>query len=272
MGHWYKECGEACHEIEDKNGKLRGTTLRDARKLNLMPSVTTILQLIANEGIVRWKIQLAVETSRGIPEHISNVEALQSANKAIDDYANAKADVGVELHESLEEFAIAMKNNNLELIQERLSPADYIAFAKLLSEAKVEHVLHAEINLAHKDCGYAGQIDLVGVGPDNELVFFDLKTKDTKGKGVKGFYPDDKHGFQLGAYANLYQKKFNTGKRQIRGAIGFISRDELNPEDKSRVCKVQHYDGTRMIECMNGFSNLANVWFSMKKYDPRMEF
>ena len=31
-GHWYDKDGNACHTIVGKNGKVRKTTLRDARK------------------------------------------------------------------------------------------------------------------------------------------------------------------------------------------------------------------------------------------------
>ena len=46
-GHWYLPDGAPAYEIRGTNGKVRPVTLRDARKLNLLPSVTTIMQCAA---------------------------------------------------------------------------------------------------------------------------------------------------------------------------------------------------------------------------------
>lgn len=54
-GHWYTQDGEPAYEVLGKNGKLRPTTVRDARKLNLAPSVTTIIRCAAAPGLEKWK-------------------------------------------------------------------------------------------------------------------------------------------------------------------------------------------------------------------------
>jgi hypothetical protein len=43
-GHWYGLDGTPRYTITGKNGKERNTTLRDARVMNLVPSVTTIIR------------------------------------------------------------------------------------------------------------------------------------------------------------------------------------------------------------------------------------
>ena len=50
-GHWYDREGNPAYTVIGKNGKPRGTTLRDARTLNLCPSVTTILGVAARPGL-----------------------------------------------------------------------------------------------------------------------------------------------------------------------------------------------------------------------------
>ena len=48
-GHWYTQDGKPMHWVDKADGKgTRNTTLRDARKLNLLPSVTNILKLLNN--------------------------------------------------------------------------------------------------------------------------------------------------------------------------------------------------------------------------------
>lgn len=66
-GHWYHRDGTPCYEIEGKGGKLRPTTLRDARKLHLLPSVTSIIRLAAAPGLVNWQIEQAILASLTLP-------------------------------------------------------------------------------------------------------------------------------------------------------------------------------------------------------------
>ena len=51
-GHWYTRSGDPMYTIMGKStGKPRNTTLRDARELNLVPSVTTILNVAAKPAL-----------------------------------------------------------------------------------------------------------------------------------------------------------------------------------------------------------------------------
>jgi hypothetical protein len=55
--HWYDRHGRPCYEVMSKPGVMRPTTLRDARKLNLVPSVTNIIRCAAAPGLEIWKQQ-----------------------------------------------------------------------------------------------------------------------------------------------------------------------------------------------------------------------
>ena len=50
-GHWYTKTGEPMYTIVGANGKERNTTLADAKKLDLVPSVTTILGIVAKPAL-----------------------------------------------------------------------------------------------------------------------------------------------------------------------------------------------------------------------------
>ena len=54
--HWYSAAGQACHEVPNKSkpGTSRPTTLRDARTMKLLPSVTTILGLLDKPQLTDW--------------------------------------------------------------------------------------------------------------------------------------------------------------------------------------------------------------------------
>ena len=60
MGHWYRKDGSPAH-FEGKNGG--DTTLRQARKLELYPSVTTVGQVRHKQGLVFWLQQEAALTA-----------------------------------------------------------------------------------------------------------------------------------------------------------------------------------------------------------------
>jgi hypothetical protein len=58
--HWYRRDGEPLHSVPSAKGEPRPTTLRDARKLGLLPSVTNVLgvinmgQFLARYGAVEF--------------------------------------------------------------------------------------------------------------------------------------------------------------------------------------------------------------------------
>lgn len=62
--HWYARDGAPAH-----SQGARPTTLRDARKLNLLPSVSTVLSVIAKPALTQWQVKqgilAALTTPRG---------------------------------------------------------------------------------------------------------------------------------------------------------------------------------------------------------------
>jgi len=62
-GHWYTQEGDPMYTIIGANGKERNTTLRDAKKDNLVPSVTTVLGMIAKPSLENWKINQALNSA-----------------------------------------------------------------------------------------------------------------------------------------------------------------------------------------------------------------
>ena len=71
-GHWYARDGEPMYTIIGANGKERNTTLRDAKSIGLVPSVTTILGMVAKPALENWKltqaIKAAIDLDRGEQE------------------------------------------------------------------------------------------------------------------------------------------------------------------------------------------------------------
>jgi hypothetical protein len=59
-GHWYDRSGRPCYEQRTQKGGLRATDLRDGRKLGLVPSVTTVLSVIAKPQLENWKVEQGI--------------------------------------------------------------------------------------------------------------------------------------------------------------------------------------------------------------------
>ena len=62
-GHWYDHDGKPMYTIIGANGKERNTTLRDAKKEGFVPSVTTIIGMIAKPSLENWKINQALNSA-----------------------------------------------------------------------------------------------------------------------------------------------------------------------------------------------------------------
>ena len=75
-GHWYTKDGEPMYTIIGANGKERKTTLRDARQLSLVPSVTTVMNMIAKPSLENWKMNQVLNSALTLERHEG--ESLQS--------------------------------------------------------------------------------------------------------------------------------------------------------------------------------------------------
>ena len=70
--HWYDKDGNACFEVpKAKGGGMRATTLADARKMGLYPSVTTIMGVMAKPQLDDWKLQQVAERAYANPQRVA---------------------------------------------------------------------------------------------------------------------------------------------------------------------------------------------------------
>ena len=194
--HWYTKTGESAYEVVGKNGKTRPTTLRDARELGLVPSVTSILALEAAPALTAWKVNQALLSAMTLPR-INGEDSDSFMKRCLEDsraQAKKAAERGTYLHGLLEQ----------SVRQGFISP-DILA----LDFSIIHHCitwLHTNFNgytwsperSFACEAGYGGKIDLVGESADNSVVIdykFTAKLDEKKTVG----YPN--HYTQLAAYA-----------------------------------------------------------------------
>ena len=103
--HWYRaEDGGPQYTVFAKDGSERPTTLRDARKMNLVPSVTTVLKVAAKPGLEVWKNEQMLLAALTLPRSPDESEKDFIARIVSDSKQTAKqaAERGTRVHESIE--------------------------------------------------------------------------------------------------------------------------------------------------------------------------
>lgn len=190
--HWYTKSGEPAYSVKNKDGHQRPTTLRDARKLGLVPSVTTIIKCAASPGLEAWKLQqmmLAALTLPRAPEETeeSFIGRIQSDSK---EQAKAAAERGSEVHAALESFF------------ETRHVTSKFSGAVLGTESQIVKVFgnlewSTEKSFGHP-LGFGGKVDLHS--SDGNGVVIDFKTKEFTSDQVEKVQGYDEHLMQLAAY------------------------------------------------------------------------
>lgn len=244
-GHWYTQEGEPMYTIIGVNGKERNTNLRDAKLLNLVPSVTTVMDLIAKPSLENWKINQALNSALSLKQEDGESDGSfiyrckQEAKKP----GMEAADLGTKIHGMIERGFLGQSTNK-----------PYKAVRKYLDEHYPDETWIAEDSFCASQ-GYGGMIDLYS----ESGIFVDFKTKDNlEGKNPKRLVYDS-HAMQLSAYAQ---------------GLGFD-----NPE---RVSIFVDRKQTDLISCyiwdqeshekhLAMFNSILTYWKLSKNYDPAGE-
>lgn len=188
-GHWYAPDGSPAYTIEAKKGGKRPTTIRDARLIGLVPSVTTILRCAAKPGLVRWQIEQALDAALTLPRlEGESLDAFKvRARRDAERQSKEAAERGSALHASLEAH-----------YKGGATPAEHmphcVAVDMALADAKLLGPWEAERSFA-SDLGYGGKLDL-----SSESCVVDFKSKPELESGKQ--YAYDEHCMQLAAYAH----------------------------------------------------------------------
>lgn len=284
--HWYRPDGTSCHTVPNKSkpGESRATSLTDARKLGLLPSVTTILDILDKPQLTDWKMeQVTSEFHRRIGviangrEHADiAVAVLDIAHRAFDELhadicerafqqVEDAADAGKLIHRAAELVLSGDLYNEDEqvFLPELKERFPMKTFIEPIRSFVREHDIHPTghevkvVNLVH---GYAGTGDLPmtckrGIG------FGDWKTRKTKpGRPVKAY---DTQLMQIGAYHGGHYSIVPRPGDFVAGFNLFISTTE-----PGRIEGVW-YSSEEVAAAYEAFTHMAAIWRFLKGYDPR---
>ena len=201
-GHWYTKEGTPAYTTIGKTGE-RATTLRDARKLGLLPSVTTINGQLSKAGLDTWKQQQVLLAALTLPRVATESEQEWLSRVMQDSKATGReaAERGTKIHAIIEGYFDQM------YMPEKPAYLDNIDVA--LKNAFGEQPWLAERSFGHP-LGYGGKCDLMA----KTGFIVDFKTKDTNLEKVDVYF---EHEMQLAAYRE------GLGMPTARCAIVFVN-------------------------------------------------
>ncbi len=250
--HWYRIDGTPVHKLPTADGRgERPTTIKDAKRLGLFPSVTGILSVLAKPGLEKWKLdQVALACLRTPKTRDESVDywCTRVRDVAFEQVEEA-ADLGTMIHGALE---LAMAG---EPYADDLRP--YVEPILAWRQEVGIQIVEREIKLVNRAEGFAGTADVLFRFGRNGVGILDYKTRKTKPGEVVLSY--DNQAMQLAAYAATYWGEENIGR--VLAANVFISTTE-----PGRMAVVKHPDPRRDWEA---FKMVAALWRYQKGYDPR---
>ena len=232
QGHWYDRDGNPAYQIIGANGKQRNTTLRDAKKLGLLPSVTTIIGTVAKPGLDRWKQEQAILAALTLPRLEDEEESAWLSRVLTDSKAQGReaADRGTHIHGVLESFFDGI------LLE---SVPDYCRNAENALKATFGNRLWIPEKSASHELGFAGKVDLHAKGDKVKgipPVLVDFKTKETPlDKAV--IY--DEFIMQTAAYRELL------GLPDARCAIMFVN----GLTNEVKLCEIEEAELQKGLKC-----------------------
>lgn len=254
-GHWYYPDGRTAYEMPKKDGSgMRKTTLADARKLGLYPSVTTILKILHKEALVNWLCEqtaLAVLTTPRLADEADDafVYRVLHTERQQDQEAQVARDKGTDIHSAIE--AHFTGNPVPPEMEQYVRPAinALIEFGGLPS---------SEVILIGS--GYAGRTDLVQDCDDCWRIW-DFKS--AKNLPEKGAWSD--HKLQLSAYAQAWVEKLVKGREMIKPIVtGNVYISTVKP-GQFVICEhKEHWQET----FEKGFRPLLWHWMWANDYWP----
>lgn len=235
--HWYTRSGEPMYTVRGQTGE-RATTLRDARSRNLVPSVTTILNVANKPALIVWMqrqvlLSALTLTRQDGETDESFIDRVMSDSREL---GKAAADAGTDIHNSIEDFWVGRPlSKHFEHVK---------ATNDLLRETFGEQEWIAERSFGH-ELGFGGKVDL-----HCPTAVVDIKTKEfAPGDKVDGY---DEHLMQLAAY------RIGLGIPEAKCANLFVSRTHPGTVFLKEWTEQEVQKGWNMFLCLLEFWQLKN--------------
>ena len=256
-GHWYAPDGSPQHTILTQKGAPRNTTLRDARKHGWLPSVTTILNVVAKPQLNDWRVREALKVAFDFAKDtMDSAEFVKTVMDVAHQPVQDAADEGSRIHAAIE----------ASYIPDAHVHAPYRVHVAAVRDALYRHLPSVtdwtpEARVVSLEHGYAGTCDLHSRA---HQIVADFKCKDFGNPdgtdcGKKMAYDQD---IQIVAYA----KALGFVLPQTRFLNVFVSRTVPG------VVRIHEWTADPKWDAYYAwrtFDAAANLWRLLHHYDPR---
>jgi len=245
--HWYTRDGEPMHTLIGANGKERATTLRDARKFGYLPSVTTVLDVVAKPGLNAWINDQAILAALTLPRIPGETDSAFAHRVVADMDAqrDQAAATGIRIHDAICMFLLG------GLPDPEMLP--YIqSVNRWFEEVKLAKIA-VETTVVSREWGFAGRMDLYAyVNGHRGLI--DFKSQDVK-KGKANFY--ETWPMQLSAYGQAQKE----GGKPVDDFYSVVI-----PTEKGESVQVHKWDERESD--FKAFAAAFLLWKYVKNYEP----
>jgi hypothetical protein len=241
--HYYTRTGEPAYTVKAKAGHDRPTTVADARKLGLVPSVTTVIRCADRPGLTNWMIDQAILAALTLPviEGETSEAYLARIKRDSKEQARKAALRGTAIHAAIQghyEGSIQLSRD----FKAHIEGAD----AALYKWSQWKD-WRAEQSFAHP-LGFGGKVDLRA----SSLFVADVKTKEfNEDAELKAW---DEHALQLAAYRE------GLGMPSARCAICYVS---VTTPGLARLIEIPEEELKRGWKM---FLHLLNYWKAKNKF------
>lgn len=249
--HWYDAKGNPAYEVKGANGNMRPTTLRDARKLNLYPSVTTVIKSAAAPALEMWKANQLMMAALTLPRLQDEPEStwLDRVKRDSREQGRKAAERGTAIHAAIQghyEGKPPAEEYWSHVVGTRDTLTEFFRDVWPTEDAPAWIV---EQSFSHR-FGYGGKVDA-----HNSLgIVIDFKTKEFNSDSKLDTW--DEHAMQLAAY------RVGLGMPDARCAIVYVSVTVPG------LAKVMELEATDLKQGWNMFQGLLSYWQAKNNYYP----
>lgn len=245
--HYYDRDGAPAYEVKGANGKMRPTTIRDARKLGLYPSVTTVSRCAAAPALEIWKQKQVLMAALTLPR-VAGESAETLMDRIMQDsqeQSRRAADLGTRIH-----AAVQGHYEGKPPVEEHWP---HVCGTKDMIAANCgEHPWIAEASFVHP-LGFGGKCDLHA-----PAWVIDFKTKEFTAEDAPTLKTWDEHAMQLAAYRQGLQVP------GAECAIVYVSTIEPG------LCRLIRIDEPELEKGWDMFRGLLNYWQAKNAYWPSL--
>ena len=232
---------------------MHDANLRMARKLNLYPSVTSVLALWPKPALDNYKVEQAILAAITLPRLGHESDDAFAKRVVIDSEAHRKdaAQFGRRLHNIAESIG-----KGEDLVFER-EFNNYVPRIRAWFDENIEQALSTETVVVSTHEGYAGTYDMLARTKKWGTALIDYKTQGVKASGPN-FY--DTWEYQLVAYGDVIEEKMpGFVDNFVSVIINSATPDEL-------VVKV--WNRSDQIRSFKNFQICLNLWKASRNYFP----